>query len=314
MSLKYTMEAIELLDDPGVCGESVREAVIEAGVVPENVETKCVESLRGKTDFIRVWIPGSNGKRNGGSAPTLGILGRLGGIGARPGRIGLVSDGDGAVAAVAAAMKLGHMARLGDQLKGDVFLSTHICPNAAILPHEPVPFMGSPISPADANTVEISDELDAVLSVDTTRGNRIINERGLALTPTVRQGWILRVSEDLLTILSFVTGRLPRVLPITMQDITPYGNELYHLNSIMQPCAATKAPVVGVAVTSESIVPGCATGCCQALDIDEAVRFVIETAKAFGEEKVSFYNADEFDMLVRLYGTMTRLQTRGRPS
>ncbi|WP_254171499.1 DUF1177 family protein, partial [Clostridioides difficile] len=39
-------------------------------------------------------------------APTLGILGRLGGIGARPEVIGFVSDGDGALVAIAVAAKL----------------------------------------------------------------------------------------------------------------------------------------------------------------------------------------------------------------
>ncbi|MEE2046078.1 DUF1177 family protein [Nocardiopsis tropica] len=40
-------------------------------------------------------IPGTDGASSGGSAPTLGILGRLGGLGARPEQIGFVSDGDG---------------------------------------------------------------------------------------------------------------------------------------------------------------------------------------------------------------------------
>ena len=34
------------------------------------------------------------------------------------------------------------------------------------------------------------------------------------------------------------------VFPLTVQDITPYGNGLYHLNSILQPSTATNAPVV----------------------------------------------------------------------
>ncbi|MEX0633482.1 DUF1177 domain-containing protein [Serratia ureilytica] len=41
-----------------------------------------------------------------------------GGIGARPTRIGLVSDGDGAIAAIAAALKLAEMQRKGDTLPG----------------------------------------------------------------------------------------------------------------------------------------------------------------------------------------------------
>jgi Protein of unknown function (DUF1177) len=69
------------------------------------------------------------------------VIGRLGGLGARPARIGFVSDGDGALIALAVAAKLGSMRRAGDQLPGDVIIATHICPTAPILPHDPVPFM-----------------------------------------------------------------------------------------------------------------------------------------------------------------------------
>lgn len=103
------------------------------------------------------------------------------------------------------------------------------------------------------NRYEVDPSMDAILSVDTTKGNRIINIRGFAITPTVKEGWILRVSEDLLDIMQYVTGRMPAVVPITMQDITPYGNGIYHLNSIMQPATTTNAPVVGVAITPRSL-------------------------------------------------------------
>ena len=69
---------------------------------------------KGSTDFVEGRrYPGSRGKASGGAAPTLGIIGRLGGLGARPERIGFVSDGDGALTAVACGMKLGKMARPG---------------------------------------------------------------------------------------------------------------------------------------------------------------------------------------------------------
>ncbi len=312
MSMKYAIEAYELLDSPSVSGASVKNALVHAGVSAENVEVKTVQGPKGHTDFVKAWFYGSEGRRAGGKAPTLGIVGRLGGIGARPERIGLVSDADGAVSAVAAAMKLGQMARLGDVLKGDVFVSTHICPNAPTRPHDPVPFMDSPINMAIANGEEMIDNLDAVLSIDTTRGNRVVNHRGFAISPTVKEGYILRVSEDLLALMSCVTGKAPVVFPITTQDITPYGNDLYHLNSILQPCTATKAPVVGVALTAESAVPGCATGASQVADIEAVVRFVIEAAKEFGEGKAAFYDPKEFDHLLKLYGPMNHLQTMGR--
>lgn len=312
MSMKYAIEAYELLDSPSVSGERVKEALTEAGVEGKDITVKRVQGPKGHTDFVKVWFHGSQGKRSGGSAPTLGIVGRLGGIGARPERIGLVSDGDGAVSAVAAAMKLGRMASIGDVLKGDVFVSTHICPDAPTRPHDPVPFMDSPINMVIANGEEMSDELDGVLSIDTTRGNRVINHRGFAISPTVKEGYILRTSEDLLSLMASVTGKAPVVFPITTQDITPYGNDLYHLNSIMQPCTATAAPVVGVALTAETAVPGCATGSSQIVDIEEAVRFSIEVAKEFGEGKISLYDEREFQHLLDLYGSMKHLQTMGK--
>lgn len=312
MSMKYAVEAYELLDSPGASGEKVRAALAGAGVKSGDIEVKQVEGPKGHTDFVKVWFYGSEGRKNGGNAPTLGIVGRLGGIGARPERIGLVSDADGAVSAVAVAMKLGQMQKQGDILKGDVFISTHICPNAPTRPHDPVPFMDSPINMTIANGEEMSENLDAVLSIDTTRGNRIINHRGFAISPTVKEGYILRVSEDLLSLMSCVTGQAPTVFTVTTQDITPYGNDLYHLNSILQPCTATKAPVVGVALTAETAVPGCATGSSQIVDIEAVVRFSIEAAKAFGEGKASFYDEKEFAHIVDLYGPMTHLQTMGR--
>ena len=312
MSMKYVIEAYELLDSPSVNGEAVKAALTAAGVEPGAVEVKTAAGPKGRTDFVKVWFPGSRGKRGGGSAPSMGIVGRLGGIGARPERIGLVSDADGAIAAIAAAMKLGAMAKLGDVLPGDLFVSTHICPNAPTKPHDPVPFMDSPINMAIANAEEMSGELDAVLSIDTTRGNRIINHRGFAISPTVKEGYILRVSEDLLSIMSYVTGVAPVVFAITTQDITPYGNDVYHLNSVLQPCTATKAPVVGVALTAESMVPGCGTGASQVADIEAAVRFAIEVAKEFGAGKAAFYDEAEFGRMVKLYGTMNHLQTMGK--
>lgn len=310
MSFKATLEALSLLDDAHVDGSKVVSALKSFGI-SDAVYTR-IQGERGHTDFVRAVIPGSRGKKSGGDAPTLGIVGRLGGIGARPEMIGLVSDGDGAVTAVAAAIKLAVMQSKGDVLAGDVIASTHICPNAPTQPHEPVPFMGSPVDVGAMNEYEVSSEMDAILSVDTTKGNRMINHRGFAISPTVKEGYILRVSEDLLGIMLITTGKPPVTFPITTQDITPYGNGVFHLNSILQPSTATSAPVVGVAITTETAVPGCATGASHAVDIEEAVRFAVEVAKVYGAGKCSFYDKDEFARLVLLYGPMTHLQTLGK--
>jgi len=107
------------------------------------------------------------------------------------------------------------------------------------------------------------------------------------------------------------TGQLPYVFPLSMQDITPYGNDVYHLNSILQPCTATKAPVVGVAITTETMVPGCATGSTHFADVEETARYMMEVAKSFGRGEVSFYDEEEYEHLVKLYGKMDHLQTLG---
>jgi hypothetical protein len=102
------------------------------------------------------------------------------------------------------------------------------------------------------------------------------------------------------------------VFTLSTQDITPYGNDLYHLNSILQPATATRAPVVGIAITAEIPVPGCATGASHEVDIELAARFSVEVAKSFTTGRTRFYDPVEFDRLTRLYGSMSHLQTLGR--
>ena len=303
---KQVIEIYDLLDRATVRGIDIVTYFNNHGIT--SIEMKKITGDAGSTDFIKIRIPGSNGKTRQGSAPTLGIIGRLGGIGARPERIGLVSDADGAVTALACALKLAVMQQHHDILKGDVILSTHICPNAPTQPHEPVPFMGSPVDIATMNKYEVDPEMDAILSIDTTKGNRIANFKGFAITSTVKQGYLLRVSENLLDLMEVVTGTLPRVVPLSIQDITPYGNDIYHINSILQPWLVTDSPVVGVALTTETPVPGCGTGASHCVDIEVAARYCIEVAKSFGEKQCRFYDPDEFNKLRRLYGSMEHLR------
>ncbi|MFN7978308.1 MAG: DUF1177 domain-containing protein [Vicinamibacterales bacterium] len=309
MSLSHTLAVYEALDAPRASGATV-QALLD-GVAGITCEVERVTGAKGATDFVRIVVPGARGHRAGGDAPTLGIVGRLGGVGARPSRIGLVSDADGAIAAVAAARKLAFMHRNGDVLPGDVVIATHICPDAPTKPHVPVDFMDSPVSIEQMNQREITPDMAAVLSIDTTKGNRILNTRGFAISPTVKEGWILKVSPDLVRLMEVTTGRAAVTFPITMQDITPYGNGVDHVNSILQPATATTAPVVGVAIAAATAVPGCATGASHEVDIAEAVRFAIEVAKELGAGVTRFHDADEFARLVALYGDMRRLQGPG---
>lgn len=312
MALKQVIEVYDLLETPVIDKAEIKEFFMNKGLEDTEIETQKIKEEKGETEFIKIHIKGKKAKSDGDKASTLGIIGRLGGIGARPHKIGLVSDADGAITALAAAAKLADMRKKGDMLNGDVIVATHLCPCSPIIPHDPVPFMDAPVSMETMNKYEVDERMGAILSIDTTKGNRIINSRGFAISPTVKDGYILRVSEDLLNIMQIVTGKLPVVFPITTQDITPYGNEIYHLNSILQPATVTQAPVVGIAITTEVPVPGCATGANHALDIEMAVRFAVEVAKAFGEGECSFYEEKEFQRLLSLYGSMEHLKTLGK--
>ena len=309
MLLRQMLDIYDLIDKPQASGNEVADFLRAHGATDVTVER--VSGERGGTDCIKVLIPGSNGKSTGGSAPTLGIVGRLGGLGARPEMIGAVSDGDGAVAALTAALKLVEMNENGDVLEGDVIVATHICPDAPTLPHEPVPFMDSPIDMQTMNRMEVDERMDAIVSIDTTKGNRIINLNGIAISPTVMQGYILSVSNDLMDVMTRVTGKMPEVFALSQQDITPYGNDLYHLNSILQPATATHAPVVGVAIATEQMVAGCATGATHGTDVEEAARFAVEVAKVYGPGTCKFFDEGQFAHLKDLYGDMTRFQGMG---
>jgi hypothetical protein len=305
------MDVIELLDSAHVSGQTVSVALQARGWTALSVDS--IHGPRGSTDFVTITIPGSAGKQAGGHAPTLGILGRLGSLGGRPEVTGLVSDADGAIVALATAFKLIAMQQQGDQLLGDVMIATHISPRSPLPPPgaRGIRMMGSPVDGREIALRESQIAADAILSVDATKANRVINHCGFAISPTVKEGYILRPSDDLMDIMEQVTGRAPVILPICTQDLLP-TRELRHINSVMLPAARFSVPVVGVALTAESLVHGVSTGANQPFDLESATRFCIEAAKSFGAGKCQFYDPSEFEKLVRLYGSMTHLQTAGR--
>lgn len=310
--LSQVLSVLDLLDSPHTAAGTVIDYLQRIAPGCIGVESQVVAGETGATEFLSITVPGTRGRSSGGEARTLGIIGRLGGVGARPGITGFVSDGDGAAAALAAAAKLATMAARGDRLPGDVVVATHIDPDAPTIAHEPVPFMDSVVGIAEMNVHEVTHEMDAIVSIDTTKGNRLLNHRGIGITPTAKDGYVLRVSEDLLDVLETVTGEPARVLPITQQDITPYGNGLHHVNSIMQPATAVSAPVVGLALTTVTAVAGCATGASHPIDIAAAGTFAVEAAKGFGAGTLEFHDREEFVRIVDLYGDNGRFQTMGR--
>ncbi|KAG1251907.1 hypothetical protein G6F68_012039 [Rhizopus microsporus] len=183
--MKQVIDTIELLSSAHITGEAVAQVLRDAGQC--EVEVTRLERDGAATDFLSIVIPGADD-----TAPQLGIVGRLGGIGARPAVTGLVSDSDGAVVAIAAALKLMAMARQGDVMPGTVRIRTHICPRAGTRPHHPVPMMRSPfpmremMSPRGANGAR-----SCCAAVDTAHGLQMGHRTVAAL-----QGRPFRVVEE----------------------------------------------------------------------------------------------------------------------
>ncbi|TNV12496.1 DUF1177 domain-containing protein [Buttiauxella sp. B2] len=315
MSSKFVSIIYELMDDPSINGQKVVDQLESLGATDAIITTTAVnyeapEDTSQICDFVKVVIKGSNGKSAGGESPspTMGIIGRLGAQQAQPDRLGKVSDSDGSIVALSTAMKLLDMSAKGARLEGDVIITTHIATHVSITPREPVDFMGMPVSSGTMNEYEVDGEMDAILSVDTSKGNSIIKHRGIAISATAKEGYILRVAQDLVTLLEYSTGRPAKTFPITTQDITPYDNGIYHFNSIMQPHVATTAPVVGLAITAKTVVPGSETGSSYESELVDATVFAVEVAKQFTWQKAAFYDADEYQALIDMYGSLAFLQ------
>lgn len=296
MSLAHTLTALDLLSGSVIDKASLAEALEQSEI--DEVALETLHGEAGQTLFIRLLIAGYGGKSSGGSMPTFGIIGRLGGIGARPQKIDFVSDADGAIASIAAALKLAAMKQKGDQLACDVLITTQLCTDAPTTPHYPADFMGSPLSMAETNRHEVLPEMDVIFSVDTTRGNEILNHKGIAISYPVKSEIILAPTSELLNLYKEVTGISPKILPLASQDITPYENGLPHINSILQPACATSAAVVGVALTAESIVPGSATGVTDEYDLVLAARFCVEGAKRFSQGNLPLYDEEVYQVML----------------
>ena len=119
MLFKQLIEAFDIIDSKNVNGNSVA-SYLKSIKQDADIQVYPLVGPKGSTDMLKIRIPGLHGKTSGGDAPTIGLLGRLGGLGARPERIGYVSDGDGALVAIALAAKLLDMQNKGDFLEGDV--------------------------------------------------------------------------------------------------------------------------------------------------------------------------------------------------
>jgi hypothetical protein len=317
MALSQVLTAYDLLDSAKVTGSDVVALFDPYKSLGVTAESQAVNDDQPGTDptwityFIKVLVPGTSGKTAGGSSRTLGINGRSGCTGARPQEIGMVSDADGPICGLAAALKLASMKAKGDDLPGDVIVTFHVSPQGPIDTSKNPPMMGLPVSNALMNEYEVDPAMDAILSVDASKANYLTKQRGFAISATALQGYLLKVSGDLVDIMESTTGRHAYTFPLAIQDITPYDNGISHFNSIMQPSVATAAPVVGVAITAESAVSGSAVNANHETDLTEAVQFCVATAKSYTAGTCQFYDENEYATLLQKYGSLSIFQTEG---
>lgn len=252
------------------------------------------------SDFLRILIPGSAGKQRGMHAPTLGIVGRLSGIKLQSQPLSLVSDADGAIAAIALALKLAALQASGEGPLGDVIITTQLALHASASHHSPASLTMSPIDTLTACRMEVDPQMDAVVSISVCRATHWVNTDGIAITPPVKEGLILPPCDSLLHLMESVTGMQPVVFPLSSYDITPANNGLYHVNSMMQPSLATAAPVIGLALTSVNLVPGTTPRHNDLLDVELAIRFTLELIYGFTSGNISLYDDQQFELAKKL--------------
>ncbi len=119
--------------------------------------------------------------------------------------------------------------------------SSHIATHVSITPHDPVDFMGMPVSSNTMNQYEVDKQMDAILSIDTSKGNNIIKHRGIG---DFSHGYA-RLYFTRRTGFSSLTGvcnrRCNKDASHHHTRYFSYDNGVYHFNSIMQPHIATHA-------------------------------------------------------------------------
>jgi hypothetical protein len=295
------VKVIDILDSPEVREEEIRGLVAQCKEA--SIEFERLRGKGGETLFTKIVFDFGGGR-------SIGVIGRLGGVGARPHILGMVSDADGAIVALAIAERLARMCSKGEELVGRYIVTTHISTHSPVRPEKPVPMMDSPLDLDTLLMREVDERAEAILSVDATKGNKVIKVRGFAITPVIKRGWILRPTDEVLEIYSWVMGRPPILVPITMQDIVPYSTPVKHINSIVQPWIYTDSPVMGVAITSESVIPGSATGVTDLYSLDPAARFVLEIAKRYTSRTLEIYYEEEYKILLNYHGDVRDILSR----
>ncbi|QKR00204.1 DUF1177 domain-containing protein [Metallosphaera tengchongensis] len=237
----------------------------------------------------------------GGGKERVRVIGRLGAIQMRKVNKGLVSDADGAVVSLALLMELVKLMEKGIKLDVEVSIVTNLSTDAKLVPHKPFDFMVPPVGLDDALKIEVDEETSLVLSVDSTKGNKIAKYDDFALTHVVKDGYIMKLDDDVINIYNKVTGHEIFLVPLTTGDLTPLDYKVYHISTLVSPWLYTHSPVIGVATVSREVIPGYETGVLDITMLEHASRFCLELLK-FVEKGGKVYDQKEFEELKERLG------------
>lgn len=171
MMLKTLMEVMDLIEsrDPV---DKIRSK-IEGRI---KYEEKAVQDVT----FIKALYDG------GGE--NVEILGRLGAIQMSGVSKGLVSDADGAIVTLTTLLELLNLRDKGIELKVNASFVTNLSMKASLIPHSPFKFMVPPVGLDDALKIEVDPKASIILSIDSTKGNRLVKFDDFALTHVIKDG------------------------------------------------------------------------------------------------------------------------------
>ena len=120
--LKEILEVIDVLDDPR-SGANEFNALLPKDVCETSIQP--YSGPLGKTEFVAYRFKGSAGRRSGGAARTIGIVGSLGAMRLPGDYAGMNSDADGCLVALACALRPRPRSRTRCSRPAS---STHRCP------------------------------------------------------------------------------------------------------------------------------------------------------------------------------------------
>ncbi|QIW22735.1 DUF1177 domain-containing protein [Sulfolobus sp. S-194] len=276
MILKTLIDVINILESKNPL-EIIRKRL-------EN-KVKYEEITVGEVPYIKVLYKGEGKDK-------IEILGRLGAIQMVGTNKGLVSDADGAIITLTTLLELLNLMDKGITFDIDILFVTNLATKAKLIPHKPFDFMVPLMGLDDALKIEVDPTASFILSIDSTKGNRLAKYDDFALTHVVKDGYILKLHDNIIDIYNRVTEHEIYMISLTTGDLTPLDYNVYHISTLISPWLYTSSPVLGLATVSKQVIPGYETGVQNLTMLEHASRFCIELIK-YLEKGGKVYNENE---------------------